>query len=42
VIVQGHAPDAMWTGYAAVWAIGLLLVTPAIFLRLEPKFAESV
>ena len=42
VIVQGHAPDAMWTGYAAVWAVGLLLVTPAIFLRLEPKFAESV
>jgi lipopolysaccharide transport system permease protein len=42
VIVQGHAPDAMWTGYAAVWAIVLLLVTPAIFLRLEPKFAESV
>jgi hypothetical protein len=32
----------MWTGYAAVWAVGLLLVTPAIFLRLEPKFAESV
>jgi lipopolysaccharide transport system permease protein len=42
VIVQGHAPDAMWTGYAAVWAVGLLLVTPSIFLRLEPKFAESV
>jgi lipopolysaccharide transport system permease protein len=42
VIVQGHAPDAMWTGYAALWAIGLLLVAPAIFLRLEPKFAESV
>jgi ABC-type polysaccharide/polyol phosphate export permease len=42
VIVQGHAPDAMWTAYAAVWALGLLLVTPAIFLRLEPKFAESV
>jgi lipopolysaccharide transport system permease protein len=42
VIVQGHAPDAAWTVYAAVWAIGLLVVTPAIFLRLEPKFAESV
>jgi len=41
-IVQGHAPDAAWTLYAAVWAIGLLVVTPAIFLRLEPKFAESV
>ena len=42
VIVQGHAPDPAWTLYAAGWAVGLLLVTPAIFLRLEPKFAESV
>ena len=42
VIVQGHAPDPAWTLYAAAWAIGLLLVTPAIFMRLEPKFAESV
>jgi ABC-type polysaccharide/polyol phosphate export permease len=42
VIVQGHAPDAWWTAYAAIWAFVLLLVTPAIFLRLEPKFAESV
>lgn len=41
-IVQGHAPDAAWTLYAAGWAILLILVTPAIFLRLEPKFAESV
>ena len=41
-IVQGHAPDPFWTGYAAIWAVVLLLVTPAIFLRLEPKFAESV
>ena len=41
-IVQGHAPDPFWTGYAAAWAVLLLLVTPAIFLRLEPKFAESV
>src|SRR4029450_6585133 len=29
-IVQGHAPDAMWTAYAALWAIGLLLITPAM------------
>jgi lipopolysaccharide transport system permease protein len=41
-IVQGRAPDAFWTAYAAIWAGVLLLVTPAIFLRLEPKFAESV
>jgi ABC-type polysaccharide/polyol phosphate export permease len=42
VIVEGHAPDPFWTGYAAAWAIVLVVATPAIFLRLEPKFAESV
>jgi ABC-type polysaccharide/polyol phosphate export permease len=42
VIVRGHAPDPLWTGYAAGWALLLLLVTPAVFLRLEPRFAESV
>lgn len=42
VIVAGHAPDPLWTGYAAGWALVLLIVTPAIFLRLEPRFAESV
>jgi lipopolysaccharide transport system permease protein len=42
VIVGGHAPDPLWTAYAAGWALVLLLVTPAIFLRLEPRFAESV
>jgi ABC-type polysaccharide/polyol phosphate export permease len=41
-IVQGHAPDPFWTLYAVGWALVLLLITPAIFLRLEPKFAESV
>jgi len=41
-VVQGHAPDLWWTLYAAGWAVVLLLVTPALFLRLEPKFAESV
>ncbi|HEX3761869.1 MAG TPA: ABC transporter permease, partial [Kofleriaceae bacterium] len=42
VIVAGHAPDPFWTGYAVGWAVLLLLATPAIFLRLEPRFAESV
>jgi ABC-type polysaccharide/polyol phosphate export permease len=42
VIVAGRAPDPLWTGYAAGWALLLLIVTPAIFLRLEPRFAESV
>lgn len=42
VIVRGHAPDPLWTGYAAGWALLLLIVTPVIFLRLEPRFAESV
>jgi lipopolysaccharide transport system permease protein len=42
VIVGGRAPDPLWTGYAAGWAVLLLIVTPAIFLRLEPRFAESV
>jgi len=41
-IVRGHAPDPLWTCYAAGWALLLMIVTPAIFLRLEPKFAESV
>jgi len=42
VIVRGVAPDPMWTIYAAGWAVVLLVVTPAVFLKLEPKFAESV
>jgi ABC-type polysaccharide/polyol phosphate export permease len=41
-VVHGHAPDLFWTVYAAGWAALLLVVTPAVFLRLEPKFAESV
>lgn len=41
-IVQGRAPDLFWTAYAAGWAVVLLLLTPSFFLRLEPKFAESV
>ncbi|HUJ62673.1 MAG TPA: ABC transporter permease [Kofleriaceae bacterium] len=41
-IVRGQPPDPFWTAYAAGWALFLMLVTPAIFQRLQPKFAESV
>ncbi len=41
-IVHGVAPDPMWTLYSAGWAMLLLLVTPRVFLKLEPKFAEAV
>jgi homopolymeric O-antigen transport system permease protein len=41
-IVRGTAPDPFWTAYAAGWGLFLMLVTPAIFLKLQPKFAESV
>jgi ABC-type polysaccharide/polyol phosphate export permease len=40
VIVRGVAPDPLWTLYAAGWGLLLMLVTPNIFNRLEPKFAE--
>jgi lipopolysaccharide transport system permease protein len=42
VTVGHHSPDPFWTMYAAVWAALMLLGGPAIFQRLEPKFAESV
>ncbi len=41
-VAGGRAPDPGWTLYSAAWALGLLLVAPAVFQRLEPKFAESV
>ena len=41
-IVRGQPPDLMWTLYAAGWGVFLLFSTPALFLKLEPKFAESV
>jgi ABC-type polysaccharide/polyol phosphate export permease len=41
-VAGGHAPDLGWTLYSAGWAALLLLVAPAVFQRLEPKFAESV
>lgn len=41
-IVRGQTPDLLWTGYAAGWALLLLTIPPTIFVRLEPKFAESV
>ncbi|HKA89883.1 MAG TPA: ABC transporter permease [Haliangiales bacterium] len=41
-VAGGRSPDAGWTLYSAGWAAALLLVAPAVFQRLEPKFAESV
>jgi ABC-type polysaccharide/polyol phosphate export permease len=41
-IAGGRGPDLGWTLYSAGWAALLLLVAPAVFQRLEPKFAESV
>jgi ABC-type polysaccharide/polyol phosphate export permease len=40
VIVRGEPPDPMWTAYAAGWGLLLMIVTPKIFNKLEPKFAE--
>jgi ABC-type polysaccharide/polyol phosphate export permease len=41
-IVNHQNPNLGWTLYSAVWAVILFLGAPAIFSRLEPKFAESV
>jgi ABC-type polysaccharide/polyol phosphate export permease len=41
-VAGGRSPDLGWTAYSAGWAVALLLVAPAVFQRLEPKFAESV
>lgn len=41
-VSAGRSPDLGWTLYSAGWALLLLLVAPAVFQRLEPKFAESV
>ncbi len=41
-IASGRAPDPGWTLYSAGWAAALLVIAPAVFQRLEPKFAESV
>lgn len=41
-IAGGRGPDLGWTLYSSAWALGLLVVAPAAFQRLEPKFAESV
>jgi ABC-type polysaccharide/polyol phosphate export permease len=40
--VAGRGPAPGWTLYSAGWALALLVVAPAWFRRLEPKFAESV
>lgn len=41
-VAGGRAPHLGWTLYSAAWGLLLLLVAPATFQRLEPKFAESV
>jgi lipopolysaccharide transport system permease protein len=39
----GHRnPELGWTLYAAAWGLVLFLGGPAIFQKLEPKFAEAV
>lgn len=41
-VTGGTAPHPAWTLYSVAWALGLLAVAPAVFQRLEPKFAECV
>jgi ABC-type polysaccharide/polyol phosphate export permease len=41
-VAGGRAPSLGWTAYSLGWALLLVVVAPAIFQRLEPKFAESV
>ena len=42
VVVLHHAPDLLWLGYAACWAIGGFLIGLKIFAAAEPKFAENI
>ncbi len=41
-IVGHHAPPLVWMLYSAGVTTGLAIVAPIIFLRLQPRFAESV
>jgi lipopolysaccharide transport system permease protein len=41
-VVNHRAPDPFWTAYAALFALVLMAVGPAVFQRLEPRFAESI
>jgi homopolymeric O-antigen transport system permease protein len=41
-VVHHHAPNLMWTLYAAGVALVSLVVGPAVFAHLEPRFAESI
>jgi ABC-type polysaccharide/polyol phosphate export permease len=41
-VVHHRTPDPGWTIYAAGWAVGLMVIGPVIFQRLEPQFAENI
>lgn len=41
-VVHHHAPNLGWLAYSATASLLLALVAPAVFLRLEPRFAESI
>jgi ABC-type polysaccharide/polyol phosphate export permease len=42
VVVHHQAPPLGWLAYATAVSLALAVVAPAWFLRLEPRFAESV
>jgi ABC-type polysaccharide/polyol phosphate export permease len=41
-IVEHHGPPLAWIGYSAAVAALLGIAAPALFRRLEPKFAENI
>ncbi len=41
-IVLQNAPDLVWTGYSAVFALLIFPLSVSVFNRMEPLFAESI
>jgi ABC-type polysaccharide/polyol phosphate export permease len=41
-VIEHRSPDALWTLYSAGVSLALAWVAPAVFLRLEPRFAECI
>ncbi len=41
-VIDHRAPDLLWTLYSAGICLAVAWVAPVVFLRLEPRFAESV